>query len=362
LTSKPASHPKKPPRELVDAPSFPNGNAYLHELCSRNAPLELVIEAVDALGADLNRVNQNNMSALALAAEHASLPIVEFLLQRGAAVFYPATTPKGEKSCVNACHIAATRGDYAILSVILGAGGAAHINQESIDVHGNLEGHPPLHAAARRGHATLIPLLIAMGARTDAIDRKTGQTALHAAAHNKQPHTAVNLILGGAPVDILNAEGQTPLHRAAYFDMPQTAAALVRFGANVEHRDAAGRTPLYLAVEALSPQTVKVLLDLGADPNTRKADFPEMTALICASKAGQFAIVQHLVAAGADVLLTDRFKMTAARHAADGGTSNSMVENAAGTRVPQPVTYLKDKEDRAFAVFFEKAYRKHRPG
>jgi hypothetical protein len=74
---------------------------------------------------------------------------------------------------------------------------------------------------------------------------------------------------------------------------------VIAHGANVNARDEEGRTPLMLAAgsEYFSPDTIQLLINEGADLNAKSAG--GATALDFAKRAGQAAVVELLVKAGA---------------------------------------------------------------
>lgn len=78
----------------------------------------------------------------------------------------------------------------------------------------NSRGRAPIHVAARKGKADLIPLLISAHAKLD-IQDIDGWTALHHATYNGQDAAVKALIAGNASIDIKGRNGFTPLTAAS---------------------------------------------------------------------------------------------------------------------------------------------------
>ena len=107
------------------------------------------------------------------------------------------------------------------------------------------------------------------------------------------------LLQQGAGVDARQGDGSTALHWASYWDHPETAALLIRAGSEVDAANDLGVTPLWAACENGSSAMVETLLEAGADPNVA-LPFGE-TPLMTASRTGNADVVGQLLAAGAAV-------------------------------------------------------------
>src|SRR5215510_8290940 len=138
-----------------------------------------------------------------------------------------------------------------------------------------LSGTHPLHSAAGTGNAPMVKLLLAHGAKVDAVDSKGGTPLIAAALASD--------IGGGADVlEILLAAGADP--RRADTGNQMTA---------LHYAGAKGRI-----------EVAEILLNAGVDINIR--DGQGSTALHHAAGDGKLAMVQFLVAHGADVNIANK--------------------------------------------------------
>ena len=89
----------------------------------------------------------------------------------------------------------------------------------------------PLHAAARNGHANMVPLLLSAGANAEARDC-IGHTAMHAAARDGHAAAVEQLLAFGADWSLVDNRGFTPLRPAAKWGHIGVAELLVGSGAD----------------------------------------------------------------------------------------------------------------------------------
>ena len=174
----------------------------------------------------------------------------------------------------------------------------------------------PLMAAAHLGHALLVPVLLAAGARVDQA-MPDGWTALLFAAD--QGHTAAvqALLEGGAEIDQADAEGDTALLFAARKGYTAVVKLLLQAKAGTDHANADGETALMHAAWQGHVNTVRALLKVGA--KTNKVDADGATSLMLAARDGHTAAVQLLVEAGAALAKADSDGTTALMFAAMQG-------------------------------------------
>jgi len=299
----------------------------------RNADAQLIRKLLDN-GADVNARDAEGNTPLILASFYASPECVALLIEKGADV--NAANGAGATALVRAAT------SYEKARVLVAAG--AHVRVRTA------LGNTPLILAARRaGNSRTVQLLLERGAsateRNDAGispiisgaasgDLETMQTLLGAGAKaNDFPKSnelkaaiagfrtplmwaayyndvwMVRLLLERGADPNQSTSFGNPLSHACWSDSFEAAELLMARGANVNARDAlANFTPLHWAAgtESPRPQLVKLLLANGADANAAGGEpvgafglVPQTPRLI-AEKRGRTAIVEALVAAGAE--------------------------------------------------------------
>ena len=167
-----------------------------------------------------------------------------------------------------------------------------------------------MHAAAS-GTVAIMQALVDAGADVNARNSRAA-TALHWAVGDEAKVKL--LLLNGAAVNAKTVEGRTPLYAAA--TMPAGAFSvrhLLEAGADVNAATLVGATPLFPAVN-VSAEMTRLLLDRGADAN--RATLSGVTPIMFTRDA---AIVQLLVAHGADVKTRSKVGETALMDAAARG-------------------------------------------
>lgn len=161
--------------------------------------------------------------------------------------------------------------DVTAMKAVLEAGG----DLSSIDLDEELGN------AAFFGHWKMVDFLLVHGARADARNATTGETALHSAlAKAGRPyilHVVKLLVAHGADVNArtnpgkttqafmrdVRTQGETPLHRAAAYADPDVLEFLLSHGADRELRDDNGDSPLSIASRHLRPGRILSLLTFG---------------------------------------------------------------------------------------------------
>jgi uncharacterized protein len=125
-----------------------------------------------------------------------------------------------------------------------------------------------------------------------------GDLRLVDAAKSRNHEVVRSLLQQHVDVNAPQADGATALAWAAHWDDMETAELLIRAGANVNAANSYGVTPLALACTNESAAMVERLLKAGADANGAPAGTP---ALMVAARTGNVAIVNSLLAHGANV-------------------------------------------------------------
>ena len=217
---------------------------------------------------------------------------VERLVREGASV--DARAPMGPP----VLYIAVQRRDRALTERLLDAG--ADPNIES--VYG-----PVLLAAVHSGDSAMTHLLLDAGA-----DPRTAGVASAAASRGS---VAILHLLAERGTD-LRAGNDQPLRSAALGGHADVVRFLLQRGASVHAADEHGRHPLGGAVAGRSVEVARMLLDAGANPNQAMGAW---TPLMSAAMSGDSAIVEMLLARGANPHALDDDGRTAAEIASRAG-------------------------------------------
>ena len=155
-----------------------------------------------------------------------------------------------------------------------------------------------LAEAVRRGDTALVASLVRQKVDVNAAE-PDGSTALLWAAYRNDPATARGLITAGANVNAANRLGVTPLLLAARHGNPQLLEALLVAGADPHTLYEDGETSLMAAAASGSLESVNLMLTAGVDVNA-KEQAEGQDALMWAADAGHLAVVQRLLAVGAN--------------------------------------------------------------
>ena len=291
-------------------------------------PAAEIMSLLLAKGADVNFLGRDGETALM---EANSAEKVKLLVARGAQV---NTTDKEGRT---ALMLAVDRGDVEIVEALLQAGGdASVVNKEGATV-----------------------LMYALQEPSPYNPQETAKLT------KRRIEAARMLLLRGniGDVNAQNEDGETLLMRAVNLGEPELVKALLDRGADANHSDVLGTTPVILAYEKdqaaiqellkskakkRQPQPVlnaflraaigkkdqakvKELLKAGADANHEYAigyRHPDIkrTVLILAAQMGDAAIVQMLLAAGANV--EAKGLLHGSEHGLEYGTALEAAKNA----------------------------------
>jgi uncharacterized protein len=173
---------------------------------------------------------------------------------------------------------------------------------------------PELHVAARNDHASTVMKLLLEGVDPNVRD-KQGNTALHVAIREESGKAFEALLKSpGTDVSAINQAGETPLMLAALKGELAWAKELVKRGALVNEP---GWSALHYAAAGPNEHLVRWLVEQGADIDARSDN--GTTPLMMAAGYGGLSGAEVLIAAGADVTLSNDHKMTAADFARRAG-------------------------------------------
>ena len=167
-----------------------------------------------------------------------------------------------------------------------------------------VEGYSALHWASMSGHAEVIDILVAAGARVDYARPKDGTTALFAASHAGHLKAVSSLIRANAdPNQVMTDElGFSPLMIAAFYGHALVVDALLAADARVDYASPKdGTTAQHLASQEGHLQTVSSLIRAGADPNQVTTGELAFSPLMIAAANGHALVIDAFLAAGARV-------------------------------------------------------------
>ena len=232
-------------------------------------------------GVNIRARNDLGQSALHLAADQASVAMIETLIANGSDV--DATDREG----LTALHLGARRGEVEIVRAL------ARDSKGSP----NREKNRPAHEAAIHGRGEVFHLLFEP-ARAREVN-VYGQTLLHLAAHGGDLDILKTLLRHFPQVDQVDLDGWTPLAFATRNGQTAAVELLLQHGASIEHRNIAGTSVLHLAGASYDPLLLQQLAQQAIDIDL--ADSGGNTALHHSAGWGYLENIRLLLAAGADV-------------------------------------------------------------
>ncbi|CAM9553329.1 unnamed protein product, partial [Hapterophycus canaliculatus] len=173
-------------------------------------------------------------------------------------------------------HAAALGGNVNIFKAVLAKRKETGVSNSKCDVGArDVVGRTPMHLAAMRGNAAVVRALLRAGGQAEVVD-VLGRTPLHIACELGHEELATDLLFRGAKVGTRDTDGLTPLHLAARGGQTSALGFLLRAFADPEERTppsllfGGGLSALDLATNNGKIETMAHLLaDGGCDVNGR---------------------------------------------------------------------------------------------
>lgn len=258
-----------------------DGDTPLHNAfcCSSPITRSRLIE----LGADLNIKNKAGHTPLDIALSNTEVPTVRQMLKAGATL---------DKERYSPLFLACILGDMAECRRLIEAG--ADVNDTVSD-----DSLTPLMLAVMGGNAELTGMLLELGA-DPCEEQEDGSTPLHIAADNGHVDICAALIAAGADVEAKDENGYTPLAKAVSHGPSEVVDTLLQAGAKINIR--CDKKPLIFCVKHTA--LLQQLLAAGADINMTALG-SQKTALHEAAEQCKVELVKALLAAGAQVNALD---------------------------------------------------------
>jgi ankyrin repeat protein len=234
-------------------------------------------------------VDSDGASMLYLAAQDGCLATVHALLKKG------ADPNKAQNTGITPLAFAAAKGHAAVVKLLLAPPYHA-------DVHtaGGLQGFTPLHRAVLYDDPATVQVLLAAGARADAMSH-AGITPLLLAV-KKGSVTLVEILLDAllpenlTAVDQAGPDGGAPLFIAVEKGHVELVKLLLAYHADVNQKAIQGGiTPLEIAVKNGHAAVVKLLL---AEKGLKLSRNAKNSLLYMAAKNGHAGVVKCLLSAG----------------------------------------------------------------
>ena len=205
------------------------------------------------LDVNLSYVNEQNRTALMIAADFGSEDLVRLILQRSNI----DTNHRDDEGCT-ALFLAAVSQNDNIVELL--------INHPSIDIDmPNKVGSSPLIIAARSGYTDIVDQLLSKGADHTIHGREGGGTALLRAVD--EGYTDVVKVFLDHKIDFQSVDdsGRGLLHGASVNGHDEVVSQLLEAGLDINAQGQRGETPLHDASHEGYYDVTKVLLDARAD-------------------------------------------------------------------------------------------------
>ncbi len=208
-------------------------------------------------------------------------------------------------------------GSIEIITNLVGHGASPNMGCDPgfQDDFAKSDGATALYWASLRG-AALAKWLIDCGAKVNVKTRDGTTPLMYAASAKGGAETVKVLLTAGARVNAQRADGSTALSTAVAANDAETIKVLIDAGADEKAKDSKGRPLLVSAAASGDAEGVKLLIKTVPDQSLKDL------ALRTAAYHGHAAVVEILLANGADVNAKDSKGKSAVAYAAEAGKDN----------------------------------------
>lgn len=259
--------------------------------------LEIVKELLDR-GADIDAQDTNGNTALIISSRiESNLAIVKELLDRGANV----DIQNGEGKTALIVTVYMDNNHIPIVNELCLHGADVNIRDNNAK--------DALYYAVFMRHSEIVRILCIRGAILNAKDA-TGKTHLMEAVKLRDEDIVLELVQGGADVNIADNDGITALMLACQYRNVVILDILCTNGANVNAKKNNGITCLVYVCREGNKEFANILLENGADPNLAVKDVNDvgvnMTPIMGAAYSNSDTIIKALIAAGGNINETEK--------------------------------------------------------
>lgn len=166
---------------------------------------------------------------------------------------HPGDVNERDQRGLTALHWASYRGHLPVVRYLLERGAAPSL--------GNDAGYRPLMVASREGWSEVVACLLDGGADIDSVTADGRSALMFAALYAKNVGLIQILIGGGGNPNHRESSGATVLMYGAMGGNAAVASALLRFGADLKAVDDQGRTALFFARDRGFADVVQILVE-----------------------------------------------------------------------------------------------------
>ncbi|XP_067653211.1 serine/threonine-protein phosphatase 6 regulatory ankyrin repeat subunit B-like [Haliotis asinina] len=284
----------------------------LHWAC-RGGSVKIVNYIITQNIVDINGSDDNNMTALLLAAYHGKIDVFRLLIEKGA-----NTLAVNQKSR-NSLHLSCIGGHVDTVKYVL--------NQTSVDINSkDCEKMTPVLLAAYHGKRELFDVLVKNGADLSVID-EDGDNILHWACRGGNVKIVTYILMQNiVDINCKGDEEMTPVLIAADHGKKDAFDILVKRGGDLSVIDEDRDNILHLACRGGHVKIVNyILMQNIVDINAKNTGGE--TPVMLAANSGEREVFDILVRKGADLSVIDN-------------NDDNILHSACGGGNPKIVTYI----------------------